>query len=50
MFSRNVALSLVLLPVNLNDMHWGLVVIDLVTKQAYFHDGPFREHGMRVKL
>ena len=33
------ALNLVLLPVNLNDMHWGLVVIDLVTKQAYFDDG-----------
>ena len=33
------ALSLVLLPVNLNGMHWGLVVIDLVTKQAYFDDG-----------
>ena len=33
------ALSLVLLPVNLKDMHWGLVVIDLVTKQAYFDDG-----------
>ena len=35
------ALSLVLLPVNLNDiaLHWGLVVIDLVTKQAYFDDG-----------
>lgn len=33
------SLSLVLLPVNLNDVHWGLVVIDLVTKQAYFDDG-----------
>ena len=45
MFSRNVgrckpdALSLVLLPVNLNDKHWGLVVINLVTKKAYFDDG-----------
>lgn len=32
-------LSLVLVPVNMNNVHWGLMVIDIKNKEAYFDDG-----------
>lgn len=32
-------LSLVLIPVNMGDVHWGLMVIDVKNKEAYFDDG-----------
>lgn len=31
-------LSLVLVPVNMNNVHWGLMVLDVKNKEAYFDD------------
>lgn len=33
------SLKLVLVPVNMDDVHWGLMVIDITSKIAYFDDG-----------
>nr|XP_058962552.1 uncharacterized protein LOC131789459 [Pocillopora verrucosa] len=32
-------LSLVLVPVNMDNVHWGLMVLDVKNKEAYFDDG-----------
>ena len=32
-------LCLILLPVNMSDMHWGLMVLDVHSKEAFFDDG-----------
>ena len=32
-------LRLILLPVNMSDMHWGLMVLDVHSKEAFFYDG-----------
>lgn len=32
-------LSLVLVPVNMDDVHWGLMVVDVKNKEVYFDDG-----------
>ena len=32
-------LSLVLVPVNMGNVHWGLMVLDVKNKEAYFDDG-----------
>lgn len=32
-------LSLILVPVNMNEIHWGLMVLDVQSKEAFFDDG-----------
>ncbi len=32
-------LSMVLIPVNMGEVHWGLMVVDVKNKEAYFDDG-----------
>lgn len=37
-FYRDTLLSLVLVPVNMDNVHWGLMVLDVKNKEAYFDD------------